>query len=82
MLYRYVVPVCTGTVPVCTGTVPVKDTGGDGTHTGTGGNEARISTAVGAPTGAAVPVRLYQEAVRASSAEAAASYSVRTREAL
>ena len=39
----------------------------------TGGNEARISTAVGAPTGAAVPVRLYQAAVRTSSAEAAAS---------
>ena len=37
----------------------------------TGGNEARISTAVGAPTGAAVPVRLYQAAVRASSAAAA-----------
>ena len=28
----------------------------------TGGNEARILTAVGAPTGAAVPVRLYQAA--------------------
>jgi hypothetical protein len=26
----------------------------------TGGNEARISTAVGAPTGAAVPVRMYE----------------------
>ena len=48
----------------------------------TGGNEARISTAVGAPTGAAVPVRLYQAAVRASSAAAAASYSVRMRDAL
>ena len=46
-----------------------------------GGNEARISTAVGAPTGTAVPVRLYQAAVRASSAEAAASYSVQTRDA-
>ena len=51
----------------------------------TGGNEARISTAVGAPTGTAVPVRIklrmYQAANRASSAEAAASYSVRTRDA-
>ena len=33
-------------------------------------------------TGAAVPVRLYQSAVRASSAAAAATYSVRTRDAL
>jgi hypothetical protein len=48
----------------------------------TGGNEARISTAVGAPTGAAVPVRTYQAAVRASSAAAAASYSARTEDAL
>ena len=55
----------------------------------TGGNEARISTAVGAPTGAAVPVRLYQAATRPlsghralSSAAAAAAYSVRTRDAL
>ena len=30
----------------------------------TGGNEARISTAVGAPTGTAVPVRMYQAAQR------------------
>ena len=40
------------------------------------------TTAVCAPTGAAVPVRLYQSAVRASSAAAAATYSVRTRDAL